>query len=401
MAAPACGSDHGALAKGSNGGQAGRGGQGGSPASGGFTQITNSGGATGSGGRLPDEPPGENVLTLVHGIVDAGPVLLCFAKGSGSQAVVLGAPEPPAGLAYGASWVVRSIEGVDFTNDSLSTWIITGDLSAVAGLDCEQALALAHAEPAQAAHAEFGAGEAGGAGGAPSAGGAAAGAGGTTSAGAGNEGGDDDPASAGEGGGPAITPPVLRAARLPTIPAGTLAVGRSTLFVADGCVGGAAFTSRLAENACGAGYSATAPTLGGVLVQMSRRSTFTRVGLQVVHASLASGPVNVTAATPAGDQSPLFIASNVQLGAILPRFPDLSQSASSYGVTSNWQVELYQGGSRVLAEPWQDLMTRAGLSEIPDGKTFALVVLGPGLGLPLSRPLLWNPSRIALVPTDP
>ena len=55
----------------------------------------------------------------------------------------------------------------------------------------------------------------------------------------------------------------------------------------------------------------------------------------------------------------------------------------------------------MLAEPWQDLMTRAGLSEIPDGKTFALVVLGPGLGLPLSRPLLWNPSRIALVPTDP
>ena len=160
LAAPACASDHSGLAKGSHGGSAGRvNAEGGTPiGSGGALTMPGQGGTTGSGGRLPDESPGENVLTFVHGVVDAGPLLICFGNGAGSDATPVGVPEPSDGLAYGASWVVRTVDGVDWQRDDLSTWIITGELSSLAGLDCAEALAHARA----VAEPESSAGGAGG-----------------------------------------------------------------------------------------------------------------------------------------------------------------------------------------------------------------------------------------------
>lgn len=381
LAAPACESDHGALAKGSSGGAAGRPNmQGGAQSSGGINQVPAHGGVSGSGGRLPDEPPGESVLTLVHGVVDAGPILFCFAKGSGDDTVVLGAPQPEGGLAYASSFVVRSIDGLDWQSDDLSTWVITGDLSLVAGLDCQTALDAARATESEDS-ASPGVGGAGGAG----AGGASGSAG-----------------ASGEGGSFSSAPPDLRVARLPTVPAGTLSVGRSALFVADGCIGGAAFQSRLAENACGEGYSAHASTLSGVLVQMSRRTSTFRLGLQAVHASVASSAVNIISAPINGEQPLVGIASDLELGAIVPRIPDLAFEASAYGVKSgDWRVEVSQGATQVLAERWSDIIARSSGAPPDNGHTYALVLLGPGLGLPLTRTQLWNPSRLALVPTDP
>ncbi|MFZ5892579.1 MAG: hypothetical protein ACOY0T_16090 [Myxococcota bacterium] len=388
FAAPACDGDHSALAKGSSGGQGGRAtAQGGNTlASGGFNQPHGNGGTTASGGRAPDESPGENVLSVVHGVVDAGPSLFCFAKGDAADAPLLGVPAPEGGLSYAKSWVVRAVEGVDFAADALSTWIISGDLSLVAGLDCEQAVAVARSEEAAAPPS------ASGAGGAPGAGGAG---------GAGGANGSED-AAAGEGGGPASEPPRLRAGRLPTVPAGTLSVGRSALLVANGCIGGEAFDSRLAPNACGAGYSGKAPSLSAVLVQMSRRTSPFRLGLQVVHASLASPKLSVISAPTEANDALRGIAFDVELGEILPRVPDLSADAASYGVNgSDWRLEMSSGSATVYAEPWSSVLRNAGFTSLSDGETFALVIVGPGLGLPLSRHELWNPSRVVLLPTDP
>jgi hypothetical protein len=186
------------------------------------------------------------------------------------------------------------------------------------------------------------------------------------------------------------------------VPAGTLSVGRSALFVANGCIGGAAFESRLAQNACGAGYSGKAPSASAVLVQMSRRASPFRLGLQVVHASLASSDIGVVSAPSNSTDALRAIAFDVELGAILPRVPDLSADAASYGVNgSEWRLEISRGSATVYAEPWTSVLEHSGFTSLSDGETFALVVVGPGLGLPLSRNELWNPSRVLLVPTDP
>lgn len=375
----ACGSERSPFAK-DNGPSGGRSGaQGGSVGSGGFTELPSTrGGATGTGGRVADEPPGENVLTFLHGIVDAPAISVCFAKGQSLDAPPLGVPQPEGGLAYGSSMVLRAIDGIDWAKDTLSTWVIAGDLALIEGLDCDQAVALAKSEMASASDdAE------------PNAAGGAGGAGGAAGAG-------------GEGGGVAAEPPRLRAARLPFVPAGSLSVGRSSLMVADGCIGGPAYQSRLGENACGPGYSKASSTLSAELVPMSRRSMPFRLGLQAVHASQATGAVGVTSAPSEGGQSFIVVANSIELGGIAPRTLELNYDASSWGVnTQNWQVEISQSSTVLFAEPWSEILTSAGVSLLANGSSYALVFVGPGVGVPLGRNQLWNPPRIVLVPTNP
>ncbi len=378
----ACGSERSPFAKG-NGSSGGRsGGQGGAVGSGGFTQLPSTrGGMTGSGGRTPDEPPGESVLTFVHGVVDAKAISLCFAKGQTLDAPPLGTPQPPGGLSYGSSMVLRSIDGIDWAKDTLSTWVIAGDLSLIEGLDCDAAVALAKREMEAASEGAEAAGAAG-AGGAGGAGGVAG--------------------SGGEGGGFAAEPPRLRAARLPFVPPGTLSVGRSSLMVADGCIGGAAYQSRLGENACGPGYSRASSTLSAVLVQMSRRSMPFRLGLQAVHASQATEAVAVTSSPNVGGQSFIVLANSLELGSIAPRTLELNYDASSWGVnTDDWQVQISQNSSVLFSEAWSEILADAQLSLLANGTAYALVFVGPGVGVPLGRNQLWNPPRLVLLPTNP
>lgn len=376
---PACGSDKSPFAKGT-----GRGGssaaEGGRLGSGGFTELpAGRGGKTGSGGRVSQEPPGENVLSVLHGVVDAPRIAVCFAKGQTLDAPALGEPRPSGGLAYGASLVLHEIAGIDWTKDVLSTWVIAGDLSLIEGLDCQQAIALAKREMESATDASE-PNEAGGAGGAAGASGGGAG---------------------GEGGTFSAEPPRLRAARLPFVPAGTLAVGRSSLLVADGCIGGFAYQSRRGESACGAGYSKTNSTLSAALVQLSRRSTPFRLGLQVVHASEATAAVGVSSAPPDGSTSFVVIAGSVERGSVAPPTPELSYDTDTYGVNRDFRVEVSQNGTSLFAEPWSDILSRAGLTALKDGSSYALVLLGPRFGASLTRNQLWNPSRIVLVTADP
>ncbi|MGC4094935.1 MAG: hypothetical protein QM756_44860 [Polyangiaceae bacterium] len=358
---PGCGNDQSPLAKGSSGGAAGRSGQGGK-GTGGAAVLSGGSTVTGTGGRTPDESPGENVLTIVHGVVDAAVIRLCFGKVGVDGALPLGVPEPVAGLDYGAALVLRGIAEVDWASDVQATWVLTGDTQ---GLDC--AAAVAQAETLGDDQGEVAAG-----------------------------------GSGGEGGGPASAIAALRAARLPNVPAGTLSQGRSTLLVANGCIGGRGVDSRLSANACGDGYSERAPTLSAVFAALSRRTDPSKLGLQVLNASLASPELDVFAAPASGSPGPSLITLGAELGTLVPRLPALVGAAMDYGVSDpDWGVQLSHGGSQLFSEPWQTIVSHAGLTSLSDGKTYALVVLGPGLGLPLSRTLLWNTSRVAVVPTDP
>lgn len=407
LGAIACESDHDSLAQRSSGGSAGSGGAGNRGGStgdqGGFTTIGKGGSGNGtggsSGGRPPDEPPGENVLTFLHGIVDAKRVVVCFVVGEGAKAKPVGSPEPAAGLGFGERMVVRAIEGADFAKDEIQPVVITGELERLDGLDCAAAIDLARAE--QARGEDSGTAGAGGA-----SNGGAAGAAGAPAAEADASTGGGGAAGAGGAGGSGATlpePPVLRVGSLPSLPAGTLATGRSLLFAADGCIGGPAFAGRRAEDACGELYTPRAPTLSAVVVPLSRRASTLALGLQAVHASVGSVPLgllDVEAETTQAETTPVYVGSSLSLGAVVPRIPRLDIPSAMYGATAgDGRIVVFSTSGEEFSEPWPSILKRAGLASLDDGSTYALVVIGPNLELTARG--FWNPPAIAVVPTDP
>jgi hypothetical protein len=403
--APACESDHGALAKGatSTGGVAGSGGRAASGGTqGGFTTIPQTGGtkATGTGGRAPDEIPGENVLTFMHGIVDAPRVLVCFVAGRGADARVL--DELPTELGYGESLTRRALEGASFVKDDLEPVVIAGELELVSALDCSQALKIARAEQDAAPTLpgdSAGAGGSGAGGASPSAAGAGANAGepgagasaGGPGSGSGGANGTDAGGAGGEGGeGPLLPdPPRLRVGDLPIVPAGTFNTGRSYLLVGNGCIGGPAFGGKYARQACGDSYSPTSPTLSAVLVALSRRTEYAKLGLQVVHASVATSIAGMTASRVlTTDFQPI-------VGGV-----ELIVSSDAYGANSGfWQVEVQELSVTTFVERWSVIKARAGIASLDDGWSYTLVLLGPNAGL--TRKGFWNSPAIGLVQNDP
>jgi hypothetical protein len=134
---------------------------------------------------------------------------------------------------------------------------------------------------------------------------------------------------------------------------------------------------------------------------MSRKVRFGVLGLQAVHASLATGEIEVTS-TPTGMSTEpwQYIAAGVKLGAIVPREPRLDLAAEDSGANNAfWQLEATQSSVRLFAEPWTSILRRAGLSELRDLQTYALVLVGPSASLRVSG--FWNRPAFTVVPTDP
>lgn len=427
----ACGEDRPALNKPPPTAGTSSGGQG-AFGQGGFNQLSGgtSSSSGGGGGRPPEETPRETVFTFVHGIVDADRVMLCIVKGQGNDAVALGSPQPEAGLGYGEALVLHGLDGVDYVHDTIQPLVIAGELGRVSGLDCTAALALAAAEQAAGEGVAAPGGEStGGAGGmnaeaGSSAGGAASGAGSGGAAGAenvagaasssggqagsatgGSGGASNDGEESGDGGenvGPLPEPPKLRVGALPILPGGTLAGGRSYLFVADGCIGGPAFATRWNEQVCGDGYTALTPSVSGLLVPMSREKEFGLVGLQVVGGSLATPTVDVVSAPllPAQSSGMVTVAGGVSPGRIVPRPPQVVLSAADFGANKDaWRLQVLLGSQAVYSEQWSEVRERANIEELADSENYVLVLLGPSMSF--TREGFWNPRRISLLLADP
>jgi hypothetical protein len=348
--------------------------------SGGFPVVGN-GGTTATGGRAPGEPPGDDVLTFVNGVVDAKSLLLCLTTGSGSAQTPFGSPFPEAGLAYGEALVLPDLSELELTEeDAFAAVVIAGELELVEGMDCEEAVATARAEQAAApTTAEPGAG------GMPGAGG---------EGGAGGESGSGEPAL------PLPAPPRLRVGTLPIVPAGALSAGRSSLLAAVGCIGGPAFATKEAPRACGNLFSADHPTLTAVLVRLSRRTAFGKLGLQALQASTATQEVEVRSAPlMQTSEFPFTFATRLGFGTISSDPPRLDFGASTYGVGSAlWAVQVLEGGAVLYSESWEDLLERSRITVV-DGQNYTLVYVGPHAGV-AGRPL-WNEPRVVAVENDP
>lgn len=332
----------------------------------------------GSAGRPPEEPAGVNRLTIVHGVVDAASVRVCLRAGRGQVLRDLELPEGRASLQFGAAYVLEEIEGIDPALDDLQVLLIAGDLSLVEGAGC--ALAIERARSEQLLSGANRGSEAAGAGGAPF--------------------GSEAEGSGGSADGLAA-PPRLRVGELPVIPAGTLSSGRSWLLVPNGCIGGPAFVTGRVDVLCGGLYTLERPTLGGVLVPLSRQTRAGALGLQVVHASIATGVVAVRSMPPpASSDAPVLLAERVGPGEIAPRSPRTDRARVIWGVgLPEWGLEVLQSQSRLYSESWESILDRGPLERVEDGKNYAVVLLGPRMDSAL--PGFWNPPAITIVASDP
>lgn len=384
-----CTTNHDALARqpkagSSSGGSAGASGFG-------FGGFGNTANQASQGGRdnPDDEAKGDNVLTVVNGVVDAPSVRLCFARvgDNGETEDFVGAPLPE--LAYAGSALLTELEGLSFVEDVIQPWVIAGQLSRLKKLNCSDAVALAQSEEAkvtpvtpvtppgpQASGGQGGAGQAGAAGeaGEPAAGGAPS-------------------------GGP-LEFPTLRARPLAALPAGTVNIGRSILLVLTGCMGGAAYTDHIETSVCGDGYAPDSPTLEPVVVKLSRVVGFDKIGLQAVHASQPTGTLDVRASGDRGEVSLVF-ASGLGFGSIEPKPASTRFTPFELGVEKfNFGLQAVDDvGGVAYQEAWSDIFVASGLETLVVARTYTAVFLGPD-------PLLikegwWNKSAFTIVDNDP
>jgi hypothetical protein len=385
----ACVTNHDALEK----KPAGRGGSGAGAASGSGgarSPLGGSGGqAASGGGHADDEPPGASVLTIVNGVVDAPSVALCLAKLDADGTVIpLGAPVTDAPLEYGQSLVLGEVDGLDFATEGLASFVIAGDLSLIAGLDCEAAIERARSEEAQSsAGSELGAGGSGGDG-----------------SGIEGEGGSAGSVSVGGSAGAAAEPPAVRAALrvrgLPAIAAGTLDAGRSLVFVANGCLGGATYGGPIATQYCGVGYTPREPTVSAILVSLSRQLSSEHVALQVVHASLANAQVELRARPPFPSMAQGLPIGSVHMGQVAPRPASIQNTLFDLGSARRYQVSVEAEGSALFSQSWTQVLANGGLSELKNGHGYALVFNGPRADLK-AVPNLWNAGVLTAIAVDP
>ena len=374
LVAPACGKDRDLAERPNASGGTSTGGVGGAGGSGGGRGGSAGSSPTGGTAGKYVEPRGRSVTSFFHGIVDAERVVFCFARHDDADAVLVGDPQPSGGLAYAASIALETIDGIDLETTPLLPYVIAGELELVDGMSCEDAVDKAREEMDAVDKAALGAGGAGG-----------------EAGGMGGSGGEAEPP----------TPPRLRVAALPEIPAGALTEGYSSLYVAIGCLGGPAFTHPLEGDACGRGYTPSSPTSSAVLVTLSRTRVAGMLSLQALHASLASSTLSVFSAPPdTAVQSSVPIGFDLRRGELKPRQPSPQLTILDYGVSSpGWRAQASTDGTPFVSERWLNVLERAGIDAFVDGRGYTVVVVGPA-GNVGSRGF-WNDAAIGVVDNDP
>ena len=164
-----------------------------------------------------------------------------------------------------------------------------------------------------------------------------------------------------------------------------------------GCIGGPGITGAFAELACGVGYTETRPTLGAILVPMSRTTRAGRLGMQVLHASKTQSRLDVQSK---GGEGAVHIQGNVDPGLIQPRYARTDFSVAEWQVGHpGFDAQVLLDGRVVLTEGWENVLERSGLESVEDGRNYVAVVLGPHLEI--GGQGFWNRPAVALVAADP
>ncbi len=368
----ACGTDHSVLAKkpGGSGGSAG-GSQDAGLDSSDFDVLVDA----------PVEPVGESVVTLLHGVADAKRIGFCFLPVvAGVPGAATGMPSPSGGLAYGAAFSPSSIAGLDLAKDDVQPVVIAASESELKSGSCADLIAAAAVVPdagsdaAADASADAGAGDAAVDAGAPS----------------------DATADV-----PEPEPPPLRALALPVLPKKTLDSGYSTLLAAIGCLGGPGLDDVAIGSVCGVEYKPDKPTLRPIVVRLSRITAPERVSLQGVNARVIEEDVSIGSEPPGASSLPsITFAYNVPSGAVEPKIPYVLTNESLLGFPlGDPEITLSPGGVVTHRFGWSAALAAAGTSAVKNGRSYAVVALGPSLNLGVVK--WWNPVAVVVIAASP
>ena len=337
--------------------------------------TSSSTGAGGAGGDTTTstmggaEPSGPTKLTIVNAVNDYPAIRVCFQPYP-SGPPVNPWPASPAGLAFPASIVVDPPTSIAPSGD-VRPFVLAGDLTAIAGKSCDEALALAGSGA--------GGGGMGGAAGGGGMGGATGGAGGATGA-----------------------APIVAAA-MPVIPASVFTSEKSLLLVFFGCLGGPGHDDASAGLGCGFTYTPATPTASLALVAMSRKTEPKAIALEVVHASAALQPSDVRL-TPGFDGAmDIPFAQDLAQGGLAPKPPFFGMARADFGVLAKAAIKTFAPNDvyPTSALFLQDVFANGGVKEpaFADGSGFTFVAVGGYPGVPAQS--FWRAFTFTMVKSDP
>ena len=305
------------------------------------------------------EPAGPTKLTIVNGINDYPAIRVCFQPYPSGPSVNPW-PASSSGLAFHDSIVVDPPESLASSSD-VQPFVIGGDLTAIVGKSCDEALALAK-----------GGGGAGGMGGA-----------------------------GGAGGGPGAPPIVVTP--MPVIPKPVFSAEKSLLLVFFGCMGGPGHDDATAQLGCGFTYTAAAPTASLTLVSMSRKTEPQAIALQFVHASAALQPSDIRF-TPGFDNAlDIPAVFNLSLGGLAPKPPFFQMARADFGNLSKAAIKTFAPNDTypTSAQYVQDAFVNGGVKdpEFADGSAYTFIALGGYPGVVTQS--FWHPFLFTMVKSDP
>ena len=332
----------------------------------GGTTTTGEGGSTTTTTTTP-EPSGPTKLTVLNGINDYDAIRVCFVPYPEGPEVDPW-PSSPAGLAFKKAVTVDPPSSLSVGGADVQPHVLAGDLSAIAGMSCSEALALA-----------------------------ASGGGGGGAGGSGGSGG-----SGGAGGGQGAPPPIVVSA-MPVIPASVFEAEKSLLLAFFGCIGGPDHADGTEGLGCGFSFTPTTPTASLTLVAMSRITDPDKISLQFVHASAAMQPSDIRITPGFDNVVDVPVAKALALGGLGPKPPFTGLARVDYGSLSKVALKTFAPNDvyPTSALFLQDALANGGLQDtaFQNGASFTIVAIGGYPGV--SFPSFWRPFTYVMIPSDP
>jgi len=343
---------------------------------------------------LPPEaappPEGPRSLTFVHGVTDSPWIAFCLSVVHDGKKSLLPRPFPEGGLSYGGS--VRAADGdfADLAADGIAPSVVLADsAAAVAGLDCAAIENLATSLAVQRSPGD-GAVVSGVLDDAAPRNAAAPDASPLFDASTKVDGSDAAAFDA------AVPIAAVRVATLPLLSPGALAASRGYLLVVGGCAGGRGVSDPSEQSVCGESYSPGAPTLN-VYVVAPPGAPADRVALTVLGATPALTQVDLGFVPGLGGDT-VTVATRVVPGALRPRTGYTASSTAVIGATKTGaRLQLFAFGSAVpiYDQSWAPTFSAGGISDLEDGVSYTLVVVGPFPGF--SKRRWWNDPLVTVV----
>lgn len=198
-------------------------------------------------------------------------------------------------------------------------------------------------------------------------------------------------------------PEGLTVRSLGVIPGTSLGAPRSLLLVAAGCVGGEGHEAENQEAICGVGYDAAFGNATLYAGFMSRLGSASVIPLQFVHASPATGLVDLRVRATS-DAAATLVEPAFSLGAVAPFPPYEALQLASVSPPGQARVGIYPQGAPttpVREWSWADAFANSELGEgdVANGLAMTFVVVGASAEAGAGP--WWQPTSLTVVTSDP